>query len=289
MLTFALFLMSPGLMAQTNFSFPLWSGDAPGALGQAAKDIPTMTVFLPSPEKATGAAMVIFPGGGYAGLADHEGSQYARWFNELGLAGLVVKYRLGSVGYRHPAMLQDAARAVRTARARAEEWKLDPQRIGVIGSSAGGHLASTLMTHWDRGNPTAANAIERQSSRPDLVILCYPVVSMSQPFTHRGSRANLLGDHPSPELQRELSAELQVSTNTPPCFIWSTADDRTVPVENSLTLALALSKVRVPFDLHIYAHGPHGIGLGNKTFDQSKFHPWTRECELWLRQNHFTK
>lgn len=289
MLTFALFLMSPGLMAQTNFSFPLWSGDAPGALGQAAKDIPTMTVFLPSPEKATGAAMVIFPGGGYAGLADHEGSQYARWFNELGLAGLVVKYRLGSAGYRHPAMLQDAARAVRTARARAEEWKLDPQRIGVIGSSAGGHLASTLMTHWDRGNPTAADAIERQSSRPDLVILCYPVVSMSQPFTHRGSRANLLGDHPSPELQRELSAELRVSTNTPPCFIWSTADDRTVPVENSLTLALALSKVGVPFDLHIYAHGPHGIGLGNKTFDQSKFHPWTRECELWLRQNHFTK
>lgn len=289
MLTLALFLVSPGLMAQTNFSFPLWSGDAPGALGQAAKDIPTMTVFLPSPEKATGAAMVIFPGGGYAGLADHEGSQYARWFNELGLAGLVVKYRLGSAGYRHPAMLQDAARAVRTARARAEEWKLDPQRISVIGSSAGGHLASTLMTHWDRGNPTAADAIERQSSRPDLVILCYPVVSMSQPFTHRGSRANLLGDHPSPELQRELSAELRVSTNTPPCFIWSTADDRTVPVENSLTLALALSKVGVPFDLHIYAHGPHGIGLGNKTFDQSKFHPWTRECELWLRQNHFTK
>lgn len=285
----ALLMITSALMAQTNLSFPLWSGDAPGALGKAAKDVPSLTVFLPAPEKATGSAMVIFPGGGYASLADHEGSQYARWFNELGIAGSVVKYRLGSAGYRHPAMLQDAARAVRTVRARAQEWQLDPRRIGVIGSSAGGHLASTIMTHWDHGNPMSPDVIERQSSRPDLVVLCYAVVSMSQEFTHKGSRANLLGDNPAPELLRDLSAEWQVNSNTPPCFMWSTADDRTVPVENSLALAQALSQVNVPFDLHIYAHGPHGIGLGNKNIEKSKLHPWTRECELWLRENGFTK
>jgi len=279
----------PGVTAQTNISFPLWPDGAPGARGTEAKDIPTLTVFLPEPAKATGAAMVICPGGGYAGLADHEGSHYARWFREQGIAGFVLQYRLGSGGYRHPAMLEDAARAVRTVRARAEEWKLDPKRIGIIGSSAGGHLASTMMTHWDSGKPQAADVIERQSSRPDLAILCYAVITMKQDFTHKGSRANLLGTNPPPELVEELSAELQVNSNTPPCFIWSTADDRTVPVENSLALAGAFRRAGVPFDLHVYAHGPHGIGLGNRNFDRSKFHPWTADCELWLKQNGFAK
>lgn len=275
--------------AQTNFSFPLWPDGAPGALGKEAKDIPTLTVFLPEPSKASGAAMVICPGGGYGHLADHEGSHYARWFNEQGIAGFVLKYRLGSSGYRHPAMLQDAARAMRTVRARAEEWKLDPNRMGLIGSSAGGHLASTLMTHWDLGNTNSPDAVEKQSSRPDLAILCYAVISMSQDFTHKGSRANLLGTNPPPELQKDLSAELQVQSNTPPCFIWSTADDQTVPVENSLELALALRRAKVPFDLHIYASGPHGLGLGNKNFDKFSFHPWTTDCEVWLKQKGFAK
>ena len=290
--TFGLFVLAillPPLNAQTNLTFPLWVGGAPEALGTAMKDIPTLTVFLPDATKATGAAMVICPGGGYGHLADHEGSHYARWFNEQGIAGFVLKYRLGPSGYRHPAMLHDAARAVRTVRARAEEWKLDPKRVGLIGSSAGGHLASTLMTHWDLGDTNSIDMIERQSSRPDLVILCYAVISMSQDFTHKGSRVNLVGTNPPAELLRELSAELQVNSNTPPCFIWSTSDDKTVPVENSLDLAKSLRRVKTPFDLHVYASGPHGLGLGNRSFDKSNFHPWTTACEIWLKQNGFAK
>lgn len=275
------------LNAQTNPSFPLWPEGAPGALGTNAKDIPTLTVFLPAAEKATGAAMVICPGGGYAHLADHEGSQYARWLNEQGIAGFVLKYRLGSSGYRHPAMLQDASRAIRTVRARAEEWKLDSKRVGIIGSSAGGHLASTTITHWDRGNPDSTDVIERQSSRPDLAILCYPVISLNNEYTHKGSRANLVGTNAPTELLAELSAELQVNKETPPCFIWSTMEDKTVPVENSMMLAESLRRVGVPFDLHVYERGGHGMGLGNKTFDTANFHPWTRDCEFWLREHKF--
>lgn len=273
--------------AQTNLTFPLWPAGAPGALGKEAKDIPTLTVFLPAPEKATGAAMVVCPGGGYAHLADHEGSQYARWLNEQGIAGFVLKYRLGSGGYRHPAMLQDAARAIRTVRARADEWKLDPKRVGIIGSSAGGHLASTTITHWDLGNTNSPDAIERHSSRPGLAILCYPVISLSNEFTHKGSRDNLLGTNAPADLLKELSAELQVNKDTPPCFVWSTMEDRVVPMENSTALATALRRAGVPFDLHVYERGPHGIGLGNKTFDAASFHPWTRDCEFWLRAHKF--
>lgn len=289
-LLLGLLIASTGRMnAQTHSPFPLWPDGAPGALGTEAKDIPTLTVFLPAPEKATGAAMVICPGGGYGVLADHEGSQYARWFNEQGIAGFVLKYRLGSNGYRHPAMLQDAARAIRTVRARAAEWKVDANRVGIIGSSAGGHLASTTITHWDKGNPAAADGIERQSSRPDLAILCYPVVSLSNEFTHRGSRDNLLGTNQSPALLRELSADLQVNKDTPPCFIWSTMEDTVVPVENSLQLAAALRRAGVPFDLHVYERGPHGLGLGNQNFDAANFHPWTRDCAFWLREHKFAR
>jgi acetyl esterase/lipase len=273
--------------AQTNLTFPLWPEGAPDALGKDAKDIPTLTVFLPAPEKATGAALVICPGGGYGHLADHEGSQYARWLNDQGIAGCVLKYRLGSSGYRHPAMLQDAARAIRTVRARANEWKLDAKRVGIMGSSAGGHLASTTITHWDLGNPNSPDLIERQSSRPDLAILCYPVVTLTDPFTHKGSRANLLGTNAPAALRAELSAELQVNKDTPPCFLWSTMEDKTVPVENSLALAAALRRAGVAFDLHVYERGPHGIGLGNKTFDAANFHPWTRDCGFWLREHKF--
>src|SRR5512138_1121807 len=166
--------------AEETKTFPLWADGAPGALGTAEKDVPTLTPYLPEPEKGTGAAIVICPGGGYGGLAPHEGEQYARFLNENGIAGFVLKYRLGSGGYRHPIMLQDAARAVRTVRARAAEWKVDPKRIGIMGSSAGGHLASTLLTHFDAGKPDASDPIERQSSRPDAGILCYPVITMGQ-------------------------------------------------------------------------------------------------------------
>jgi len=274
--------------AQTTNTFPLWPDSAPGALGKEAKDIPTLTPFLPPPEKATGAAIVICPGGGYGGLADHEGSQYARFLNEHGVAGFVLKYRLGSAGYRHPVMLQDAARALRTVRARAGEWKLDPQRIGIMGSSAGGHLASTLVTHYDAGKPDAADPIERVSSRPDLGILCYPVISMGE-HTHQGSKNNLLGKDPSPELVRELSNELQVTKDTPPCFVWHTWEDKGVKIENALAFVSALQAAGVRFDFHVYERGPHGIGLGSREYDPAKWHPWTRDCAFWLKERGFAK
>ena len=265
--------------------FPLWPDGAPGALGKTDKDIPTLRAYLPE-SGATGAAIVICPGGGYAGLANHEGDHYARFLNQLGIAGFVLKYRLGSAGYRHPVMLQDAARAVRVVRARAAEWKLDPQKIGIMGSSAGGHLASTLLTHFDAGKPDSEDIIERQSSRPDIGILCYAVISMGQ-FTHQGSRSNLLGKDPSPELIRELSNELQVTKDTPPCFIWHTVEDTAVPVENSLQFAESLRKARVPFDLHIYQKGAHGLGLGSSNYDPAKWHPWTKDLAFWLKLQGF--
>ena len=275
-------------LAQTDNSFPLWPDGVPGALGKDSKDIPTLTPFLPPAEKASGAAIVICPGGGYGGLADHEGSQYARWLNEQGIAGFVLKYRLGSAGYRHPAMLQDAARALRIVRSRAEEWKLDPKRIGIMGSSAGGHLASTLVTHFDAGKPDATDPIERASSRPDLGILCYPVISMGA-NTHQGSKNNLLGKDPSPELVRDLSNELQVTKDTPPCFLWHTWEDKGVKIENALSFANALQAAGVRFDLHVYERGPHGLGLGTRDWQPEKRHPWTRDCEFWLKERGFAK
>src|SRR5260370_2718541 len=267
--------------AQPANSFPLWPDGAPGALGKADKDIPALTPFFPDPAKATGATIVICPGGGYGKLAPHEGADYARFLNEQGVAAFVLKYRLGSDGYRHPAMLHDAARAVRLVRFRAGEWKLDPHRIGIMGSSAGGHLASTLLTHFDAGAPDASDPVERQSSRPDLGILCYAVITLGE-FTHRGSKDNLLGKAPSPELVRELSNELQVTKDTPPCFIWHTWEDPAVPVENSLQFADAMRKAGVPFDLHIYQKGGHGIGLGSSQWDPAKRHPWTKDLIVWL-------
>jgi acetyl esterase/lipase len=156
-------------------SMPLWPEGAPHALGKEDKDIPTITPFLPAPSRASGAAIVICPGGGYGGLAPHEGKDYALFLAEHGIACFTLKYRLGSHGYRHPQMLEDAARAVRLVRARASQWNVDPKRVGIMGSSAGGHLASTLLTHFDGGKPDAVDPVERQSSRPDLGILCYAI------------------------------------------------------------------------------------------------------------------
>ena len=273
---------------QSTNSFPLWPDGAPGALGKEAKDIPTLTPYWPDPDKATGAALVICPGGGYAGLAPHEGADYARFFAEHGITCFVLKYRLGSSGYHHPAMLQDASRAVRTVRARAGEWKLDPKRIGIAGSSAGGHLASTLLTHFDAGDPVSKDPIEQVSSRPDLGILCYAVISFGE-FAHQGSKKNLLGENPTPELVRSLSNELQVTKDTPTCFIWHTDEDKGVLAENSLLFAEALRKAGVPFDLHIYQKGPHGLGLGTREWNPEKRHPWTADCIYWLKVQGFVK
>lgn len=273
--------------AQMQTPLPLWTQGAPGALGARSNDIPTLTPYLPDRAQATGAAMVICPGGAYSHLAPHEGKDYALWLNQHGVTCFVLKYRLGSSGYRHPAMLQDAARAVRLVRARAADWKLDPKRVGIMGSSAGGHLASTLLTHFDSGKADSADPVERQSSRPDLGILCYPVISMGQ-YAHKGSKDSLLGANPPPELVQLLSSELQVTSNTPPCFLWTTYEDKTVPMENSLLFASALRKNGVPFALHVYQKGGHGMGLADKP-PFSHPHPWAGDCLLWLQEQHFLK
>lgn len=274
--------------AQSTNSFPLWPGGAPGALGDKPKDIPTLTPFFPEPGAATGAAMIVCPGGSYVHLAPHEGDLYARWLAEHGIAAFVLKYRLGSDGYHHPAMMQDGLRAVRVVRANAAAWKLDPHRIGMIGSSAGGHLTSTVMTHYDAGDPKSSDPIERVSSRPDLGILCYAVITMGE-FAHKGSRDALLGKNPSPELLALLSNELHVTKDTPPCFLWATDEDKTVPVENTLEFAMALRRAGVPFDLHIYQRGAHGLGLGSHKYEPEKFLPWTADCLYWLREQKFLK
>ena len=269
----------------------LWEGDAPGALGQADHDVPTLTPFLPAADKASGTAIVICPGGGYGGLAAHEGEGYAKFLADNGIAGLVLKYRLGSKGYRHPVMLGDASRAIRLVRAKAGEWKIDPKRIGVMGSSAGGHLASTAVTHFDAGKADSADSIERQSSRPDFGVLCYAVISMEDGVTHGGSKRNLLGDKPDPALVELLSNEKQVTKETPPCFVWSTGEDKAVPVLNSLQFVTALQKAGVAYDFHVYQKGNHGIGLseGKNGVAANDVHPWGKDLLFWLRQNGWAK
>ncbi len=286
-LVLALFVTTASLHADPLPPIPLWPGGAPGALGTADQDIPTLTAFLPAPEKATGAAIVICPGGGYGGLAPHEGAGYAEWLADHGVAGIVLKYRLGSKGYRHPAMLNDAARAVRLTRSKAGEWKIDTKRVGIMGSSAGGHLASTLLTHFDAGKADDADPIEHFSSRPDIGILCYAVISMG-PNTHGGSKKNLLGENPAPELVELLSNEKQVTKDTPPCFIWHTWEDTAVRVENSLDFAAAMRKAGVPFDLHVYQKGSHGMGLGGNRANGT-LHPWAADCLYWLKVQGFVK
>jgi acetyl esterase/lipase len=263
----------------------LWAGDAPGALGQARGDIPTLTAYLPEPTKRNGTSIVIFPGGSYAGLADHEGRGYAEWFASNGICAYVLKYRLGTAGYRHPVMLNDAARAVRMVRSFARRDGLDATRIGVIGSSAGGHLASTIVTHFEAGKSDATDPIERESSRPDLAVLCYPVITLGE-FTHAGSKKNLLGETPAPDLVQLLSNETQVTKDTPPCFIWHTVEDKTVPVENAIMFASALRRAGVPFSLHIYQNGAHGLGLGRPGRPAP---PWADQLLYWFGERAFLR
>ncbi|HMP41380.1 MAG TPA: alpha/beta hydrolase [Roseiflexaceae bacterium] len=266
-----------------TWAIPLWPGAAPGALGRHAHDRPSITPYLPA--QPTGAALLICPGGGYRSLAAHEGHDYALWLTSLGITCFVLRYRLGSDGYRHPCMQQDVTRAMRLVRASAAHWQIDPARIGVIGSSAGGHLAATLLTHCDHGDLHAADPIERASSRPDLGILCYPVISLGS-IAHQGSRQNLLGDAPSNAQIAALSLELHVASHTPPCFLWHTWADEKVGVAHSLLFATALQQHGVPFELHIYQHGHHGIGLGDVA-PFTRPHPWLAALQAWLRIRHF--
>jgi acetyl esterase/lipase len=269
--------------AQIPGPIRLWAGDTPGAQGQRPQDIPTLTPFAADPAKRNGATMLILPGGGYGNLAEHEGTGYAQFFAAHGITAYVLKYRLGSNGYRHPIMLNDAARALRLLRTFARRDGLDPNRIGVIGSSAGGHPASTLLTLFEPGNPSATDPVERESARPDLGILCYPVISLGE-FAHAGSRRNLLGDNPPADLVQKLSTELQVTKNTPPTFIWHTVEDKAVPVENALLFASALRRAGVPFSLHVYELGAHGLGFGRPDRPAP---PWADQLLHWFKERKF--
>jgi len=261
----------------------LWPGGAPGAVGSEPVDQPSLAVYLPKPEQATGAAVVICPGGGYQNLADHEGRPVAEWLNSLGVAGFVLKYRLAP-RYHHPAMLQDASRAIRLVRARAEEWHVDPHRVAILGFSAGAHPASTDGTHFDAGKTDAADAVDRQSSRPDRMILIYPVVALATPYAHAGSRSNLLGESPQEDLLFSLSNETQVTAQTPPAFLVHTNADTPVPAENSLLFVMALRKARVPVELHLFEKGRHGLGLGG---GDPAFAAWPGLCATWLKGQGF--
>ena len=265
----------------TTQAIKLWPHGAPGALGSEAHDTPTLTPFLPN-GRSTGAAVIVCPGGGYTHLADHEGRPVAEWLNSIGITAFVLKYRIGPK-YHHPAPLQDAARAIRTVRARAAEWNIDPKRIGILGFSAGGHVASTIGTHFDAGNPSADDPIERVSSRPDLLVLIYPVITMGE-FTHAGSKKQLIGENASADLVKLLSNEEQITKQTPPTFLLHTANDSVVPVENSLRFAEQLRKFGIPFELHIYERGPHGFGLGG---GDPILSTWPARCADWLRVQGF--
>lgn len=262
---------------------PLWADGAPGARGSEDGDKPELTMYLPPREKATGAAVVICPGGGYGHLAmDHEGHQIAQWLNKFGVAGFILKYRhrnSGS-GYGHPAPLQDAQRAVRTVRARAKEWNVNPERIGILGFSAGGHLASSAGTHFQNRYNDVKDSIDKVSCRPDFMILIYPVISFTESFTHKGSRKNLLGNDPERELVENLSNERQITAQTPPTFLVHGNDDKGVPPENSIFFYLALRKAKVPAEMHIYENGRHGFGLGKQFGAVSS---WPVRCEEWMR------
>jgi acetyl esterase/lipase len=257
----------------------LWPGRAPGALGDTPEDTPAVQVFLPEAGKATGSSIVVCPGGGYGGRAAHEAGVVGEWLAKNGVTGFVLRYRVGPKGYHHPIEMGDASRAIRFVRAHAEQWKLDPKRIGILGFSAGGHLASTIATHWDEGNAASDDPIEKVSSRPDVQVLIYPVITMG-PTGHAGSRVNLFGKERAEdkELIELLSNEKHVNAKTPPAFLVHGIDDKAVPVSNSDNYAAELKKAGVEVEYVRPEKGPHGFGL--KEF-------WTGPCVEWLRKQKF--
>ena len=259
---------------------PLWPQGAPGAQGTGNEDIPALTPYLAPQGRGDRRGRGGCPGGGYGALSmDKEGDLVARWLNSLGVAAFVLKYRLGP-RYHHPIELGDAQRAIRTVRYRAADYRVLPDRVGIMGFSAGGHLASTAGTHFDAGNPAAADPIDRAGSRPDFLVLIYPVISFTTPYVHRGSMRNLLGDNPDPKLVENLSNELQVTPQTPPTFLFHTNADTTVPAENSALFYMALRKAGVPAEMHIYEQGPHGVGLAPTDEALSS---WPARLADWLR------
>ena len=279
-----LFLQALPASAQEGAAEPevrlMWPGGAPGAVGSEDADKPSLTILLPPAAKATGTGVVVCPGGGYQMLAmDHEGRQIARWLNSIGIAAFVLKYR-HAPHYHHPAPLTDAKRALRMVRFGAAGFRVAPDAIGIWGFSAGGHLASTLGTHFDAGDANASDPIDRASCRPDFLVLAYPVISFTTKFTHQGSLRNLLGENPDPNLVEQFSNEKQVTRDTPPTFLFHTDEDDGVPAENSVLFYLALRKAGVPAELHIYQHGQHGVGLAPTDQVLSS---WSDRLADWLK------
>jgi acetyl esterase/lipase len=259
----------------------LWTGE-PTSSESSTSEAPIAKLYLAKTKNSHGTPMlVVCPGGGYGGLAaDHEGDQIARWANDINMSALICYYRHRGQGVGHPVPLQDAQRAIRLARAQATEWNVNPSKVGIMGFSAGGHLASTVLTHFDAGLGDKADPVAKQSSRPDFGILCYPVIGMGKPYTHEGSQRNLLGESPDPQWIAALSNEEQVTAQTPPTFLWHTSEDKAVLTENSIFFYAAMVKHHVPGELHIFEKGEHGVGLAR---DIPGTEAWSRLCENWLR------
>ena len=275
-LILALLLLSLFPVYAADETIVLWPGGAPGALGTDGKDIPTLTPYRPA--NANGAAMLLIPGGSYSGIYEGQAEPFALWLNGHGITAFVLRYRLGSAGYRYPAQLQDAVEAMRQIRGGAEKWKIDPQRIGVMGFSAGGHLASTLINRPEDGE--IAGRTSEISPRPDLAILCYPVISMiTKP--HPTSREMLIGKNPDEELVRLTSSELQVRPGLPPVFLWHTLEYKLVTPEHAQLYAAALHRHGIPHEVHLYQDGDHGTGLIGTD------HPWFDDLLFWLKSRKF--
>jgi len=256
----------------------LWPQGTPGALGDSPEDKPYLLPFLLPPSAAPHACVVVCPGGGYERRAPHEADPIALWLNAAGFSALVLHYRVAP--YRHPQPLKDAQRAIRLARVNAADWNIDPDRIAILGFSAGGHLAASTAVLWDRGDPSSPDFPARQSSRPDALVACYPVITFGKE-RHNGSMVALLGRKPDKELRKLLSLQNGVTPETPPAFLWHTADDAGVPVANSLLFATALGRCKVPFELHVFPHGRHGLGLAE---GDSVVGTWPGLCASWLRR-----
>jgi acetyl esterase/lipase len=264
----------------------LWPDGAPGRLGTEDRDKPAITAYMPPNTAGPMTAIIIAPGGSYRSLSmNNEGRSPANYFNSLGIAAFVLRYRLGPQ-YHHPIQLGDAQRAIRTVRSRAAEWHIAPDRIGIMGFSAGGHLASTASTLFDAGNPGASDPIDQAGSRPDFAVLAYPVITLVEPWAHQVSKTMLLGDAPDAGLARSLSTETRVTAATPPTFLFHTNADATVPVENSVHYFLALRKAGVPAELHVFKDGRHGIGLG---MQDRALAEWPTLLANWLRAGGFLK
>jgi len=293
-------LQAVTLNAQVT-TLPLWPNGIPGSIRDASYvevstvtdgvitrwikvTDPSITVCLPAKEKATGTAVLICPGGGYGALAfGHEGTDIAKWLNDNGIAGIILKYRLPSdliMKDKSVGPLQDAQEAMRTIRRNAKAWNINPRKIGVIGFSAGGHLASTISTHYAE----KVYESDTTSARPDFSLLLYPVITMDASFTHAGSKRNLIGENPSEEAIKRFSNERRITEKTPPAFLVHSADDKSVPVKNSIVYYKRLVKYNIPSELHIFQKGGHGYGLAVNRETQSA---WPELCLRWLKASGF--